>query len=154
MKLQELKGMLMKIENINIELPNGKLLDAHFHVSELTSISKKSIDCGGELHTEKNISLQIWIADDVEHRLSPDALLGIISTSEEKLALTNEEIQVEYQSETLGLYGVTFVGDRFVLTNTRATCKAMDSCTPITKKVKQSMKELSSAICTPGSDCC
>ena len=57
--------------------------------------------------------------DDLEHRLSAEKLLMIINLSEEKLNIQDDEMEIEYQSETIGKYGVSFNGFEFVLENNK-----------------------------------
>lgn len=61
------------------------------------------------------MNFQLWNADDFEHRLKPNKLLNIIKLSEEKLGIGDFEIEVEYQSDTIGKYDLDFNGKTFVL---------------------------------------
>ena len=48
MKLSEIKQHLQNLKTIAFQLPNGDLVPAHFHVTEVGQISKRFIDCGGK----------------------------------------------------------------------------------------------------------
>lgn len=157
MKLSVFKALLKEMETISFQLPNGQLVPAHFHVTEVGSISKNFIDCGGTIRHEKMVNFQLWEANDNDHRLHPEKLISIIELSENKLGLTDEEIEVEYQGETIGKYGLEVEGDKFLLTSLTTDCLAQDKCGIPAEKIKVSLASLSSqknTCCTPGSGCC
>lgn len=141
MKLSEVKNCLGSLQGVNFELPDGSLVPAHFHVTEVGVITRHFIDCGGKVRTEKKANFQLWDANDIEHRLKPQKLANIISLSERVLGLEDLEVEVEYQGNTIGKYDLDFNGENFVLTATQTTCLAQDKCgIP--------------ASCTPGGGCC
>tara|TARA_R110001632_G_scaffold39718_2_gene99329 strand:+ start:5954 stop:6400 length:447 start_codon:yes stop_codon:yes gene_type:complete len=148
MKLSEIKKHLESLKTIAFQLPNGLLVPNHFHVTEVGKITKNFIDCGGTLRKEEVINFQLWEANDYDHRLHPEKLVNIIELSEKVLGLQDLEIEVEYQSETIGKYGLDFNGKNFLLTTTNTNCLAQDSCgIPVQKQEKV-------AACAPGSGCC
>lgn len=155
MKLLEIKQHLQNLKTIAFELPNGDLVPAHFHVTEVGKISKHFIDCGGKVRKEDVINFQLWNENDHDHRLNPEKLLAIIEVSEKTLALENLDIEVEYQSETIGKYGLDFNGTNFVLTSTLTACLAEDQCgIEPAKKPKIRFSEISGPSCDPNSGCC
>lgn len=157
MKLNEFKSKLEEMEQISFRLPNGTLVPAHFHVTEVGSVTKHFIDCGGTIRKEKVVSFQLWEANDYDHRLHPEKLIGIISLSEAKLELSDEEIEVEYQGETIGKYGIELDGNQFVLTSLKTDCLAKDNCGVPAEKLKVSLETIgteSEGCCTPGGGCC
>ena len=154
MKLSEVKTILEKLEDVNFSLPNGQMVPIHFHVTEVGIITKKFIDCGGTVREEKVVNFQLWNANDFEHHLKPTKLLNIIKLSEEKLGIEDAEIEVEYQSETIGKYDLDFNGRHFVLKNKQTACLASDACGIPIEKQKVKLSELNNACCTPNSGCC
>jgi hypothetical protein len=157
MKLSDLKQILTTLENVEFQLENGTFVPEHFHVTEVGMITKNFIDCGGVIRTEKVVNFQVWNADDFEHRLKPNKLLNIIKLSEEKLGIEDFEIEVEYQSDTIGKYDLEFNGKTFVLANKTTACLAQDACGIPSEKQKKNLAELSvnqTNACTPGGDCC
>ena len=102
MKLSKIKEILPTLNNVEFQLENGTFVPEHFHVTEVGQITKHFIDCGGVVRTEKVVNFQLWNANDFDHRLKPTKLLNIIKLSEEKLGMEDAEIEVEYQSETIG----------------------------------------------------
>ena len=157
MKLSQIKEILPALENVEFQLENGTFVPEHFHVTEVGQIIKNFIDCGGVIRKEKAVSFQLWNADDYEHRLKPGKLLSIIKLSEEKLGIEDAEIEVEYQSDTIGRYDLDFNGKTFVLKSKTTACLAKDSCGIPTEKQNKSLSESASGqsnSCTPNSGCC
>ncbi len=121
------------------------------------SIQKHFIDCGGTIRKEQVVNFQLWNANDFEHRLKPTKLLNIIQLSEEKLGIEDNEIEVEYQSDTIGKYDLGFNGTHFVLIPKTTACLASDACGIPSEKAKIQLTELGGASensCAPGSGCC
>lgn len=156
MKLSEIKQQLNSLESITFILPNGTKVPQHFHVTEVGQIIKKFIDCGGVLRNETVVNFQLWEAGDFDHRLAPQKLLNIITLSEKTLGLEDAEIEVEYQSETIGKYDLGFNGKDFLLLAKQTDCLAEDKCgIPAEKqKVKLSDLQSQSSCCAPGGKCC
>jgi hypothetical protein len=157
MKLSEIKNILQNAETMSFELQNGSSVPAHFHVTEVGMITKNFIDCGGTVRNEKVANFQLWNATDTDHRLEPQKLLKIIALSERMLGIEDLEIEVEYQAETIGKYGLDFNGKNFVLTSKQTACLALDACGVLPTKLKVSLADLQStatACCTPGGGCC
>jgi hypothetical protein len=157
MKLSEFKTILSTQNMISFQLPDGSYVPSHFHVTEVGKVSKHFIDCGGTVRTENRINFQLWEANDYDHRLHPEKLVSIIELSEKTLELTDEEIEVEYQGETIGKYGIAWANNEFVLSSLTTDCLAKDKCGVPPEKEKVSLASLSNqkeTTCTPGSGCC
>ena len=154
MTLSEVKNHLQKLDKIAFQLPNGTLVPSHFHVTEVGKVSKHFIDCGGTVRQEEVINFQLWNANDYDHRLHPEKLLHIIELSEKVLGLDDLEIEVEYQGETIGKFGLGFNAPNFLLTSKQTDCLAKDSCGIPEEKPKVKLSELTANSCAPGSGCC
>jgi len=158
MRLSEFKSHLQTLNDVKFILPNGDSVPAHFHITEVGRVLKHFIDCGGVIRKENKVSFQLWEANDYEHRLSPEKLLNIIELSEEKLSITDDEIEVEYQGNTIGKYGVAFQDGQFVLQNTHTDCLAKDNCGIPESQIKRKMSladlQKESSCCDPSSGCC
>ena len=154
MLLSDIKNSLKSLEAVNFELPNGDFVPESFHVTEVGMIQKRFIDCGGVVRDEKVVNFQLWNADDIEYRLKPKRLLDIISLSEKVLGIENLEIEVEYQSDTIGKYALDFNGNHFLLVPKQTACLANDACGITPKTTFFSLETASSACCTPGGGCC
>ena len=98
----------------------------------------------------------MWEADDFDHRIAPQKLKSIVELAEKALHLPDTEIEVEYQSETIGKYGLEFNGITFLLTNKLTACLAEDACGIPSQKQKVNLSELQSknSCCDPKSGCC
>jgi hypothetical protein len=157
MKLSEIKAILPTLENVAFQTPDGTFVPEHFHVTEVGSIQKHFIDCGGTIRKEQVVNFQLWNANDFEHRLKPTKLLNIIKLSEDKLGIEDNEIEVEYQSDTIGKYDLSFNGSHFVLVPKTTACLASDACGIPAEKTKVQLTELAGGnenSCAPGSGCC
>jgi hypothetical protein len=155
MKISDVKSFLNQAETIQFQLPDGSMVPEHFHVTEVGVITKNFIDCGATVREEKVANFQLWDANDFDHRLKPGKLLNIIALSEKVLHLGDLEVEVEYQSDTIGKYGLETDGNQFLLTSKFTDCLASDSCGIPAEKRKVNINELSTAnSCTPGGGCC
>lgn len=157
MKLSEVKELLPTLENVVFQLEDGSFVPEHFHVTEVGTTSKHFIDCGGVTRREEVVNFQLWNADDYEHRLKPGKLLHIITLSEEKLGINDAEVEVEYQSNTIGRYDLGFNGSHFVLKNKTTACLAQDACGVPSSEQKNGLVQIPVAVsssCTPGGGCC
>lgn len=155
MKLSEIKSKLNSLEEIAFQLPNGDLVPSHFHVTEVGKITKHFIDCGGTVRNEEVVNFQLWNADDNNHRLHPEKLVNIIELSERVLGIEDLEIEVEYQAETIGKFGLDFDGKNFLLTQKQTDCLAKDNCGVPETKPKLKFSNLQPAnSCNPNSGCC
>ncbi|MEM1323314.1 MAG: DUF6428 family protein [Bacteroidota bacterium] len=156
MHFDELKSKLQGLTEIVFEHSDGSLVPPHFHVTEVGIVQKRFIDCGGQLRDEAVVNFQLFTADDYDHRLGAEKLLNIIELSTEKLGLTNLPIEVEYQGETIGKYGLKMRGNHFVLVPKQTDCLAKDNCGIPTKEPAIDLSALptSNNGCTPGGGCC
>ena len=149
MKLSEVKEALNEMNEVVFRLEDGTKVPAHFHVTEVGSVKRHFIDCGGTIRNDEAVNFQLWTAADYDHRLATTKLLNIIALSEDKLGLSDAEVKVEYQTETIGVYGLAFKDNSFILTNTQTDCLAKDAC-----GIPQENKVTEQACCTPGGGCC
>lgn len=157
MKLSELKTILPQLHQISFKLENGTLVPSHFHLTELGFIEKRFVDCGGTVRFEKSISLQLWTANDIDHRFQAEKWLSILTRFELELALEDVEIEVEYQQETIGKFNLAFDGHGFILLNKKTACLAEDQCGIPSQKPRIRLSDLTAASeksCSPGSGCC
>jgi hypothetical protein len=158
MKLSEIKKHLATADAVNFVLPAGAYVPEHFHVTEVALVTKHFIDCGGTVRNEKVANFQLWDANDYEHRLKPQKLINIIALSERILGIEDLEIEVEYQSDTIGKYGLHYNGKNFSLVPKQTACLAKEHCAvPAAKQKLQLTDDLVTEkqnCCAPGSGCC
>jgi len=151
MKLSQIKTILNSVEAVNFILEDGTVIPEHFHVTEVGLVTKNFIDCGGTIRKETVINFQLWNANDFDHRLKPQRLINIIELSEKVLGIENYEIEVEYQTQTIGKYNLDFNGNDFVLLNKKTACLAENQC-GIPSNKNEIIKETNG--CKPGGSCC
>lgn len=152
MKLSEIKQLLNTVDTVNFQLENGTFVPEHFHVTEIGIVTKHFIDCGGVVRTEKVVNFQLWDANDFDHRLKPGKLQNIISLSEKVLGLEDLDIEVEYQSDTIGKYDLGFNGQNFLLLAKKTACLAADHCGIPKEKLK--LSDLQTSCCGTDGNCC
>ncbi len=156
MKLSELKNHLSELDSFQITLPNGEFIPAHFHITEVGLITRDFIDCGGTRRTEQWINMQLWTAEDFDHRLAPSKLLGILEMAQDQLELDDLSIEMEYQSGTIGRFGVDFDNGIFKLSAKHTDCLAKEKCEIPTPKESFDLSGMvqNAKSCTPGGGCC
>lgn len=152
MKLSTFKKYLTELENLHFIQVNGALVPSHFHVTELGLVTKNFVDCGGDVHEEKWANLQIWLADDTDHRLKPAGLLNILKISNQVLKDQDLEIEIEFQAETIGRYALDFKYGDFVLVAKQTDCLAKVQCGIPQQQPLVNLAE--AKVCTPGGGCC
>jgi len=150
MKISEMKRCLAGLDAVNFKLPDGTYLPSHFHVTEVGLVTKHFIDCGGVERRETVANFQLWEAGDYDHRLAPQKFLRILDLSKKILGDDDLNIEVEYQQQTIGKFGLEFDGRDFLLTLKQTACLAQDACgIPADKLPKKT-----SSCCTPSGGCC
>ncbi|MFM9063580.1 MAG: DUF6428 family protein [Pirellula sp.] len=90
--------------SMRIVLPTGTSIPAHFDVTEVGHIQKRFVDCGGTLRSSASCLLQIWVANDLDHRLDSTKLSKII---EKGLGLFDNQhisVEIEYEQGVLSQY--------------------------------------------------
>ncbi len=95
-------------------LPDGDVVAAHAHITEVGRIDKTFIDCGGTVRKISTCSLQAWVADDTDHRLNPATLAAILDRAAPILADEDLEVEIEYEDCQISQFpveSVTVQGD-------------------------------------------
>jgi hypothetical protein len=128
MKIAEIKATLAGLQAVNFKLPDGSYLPPHFHVTEVGLVTKHFIDCGGTERKETVANFQLWEAGDYDHRLAPQKFLHILNLCQKVLGSDDLDIEVEYQQDTIGKFGLDFDGKDFLLTVKQTACLAQDAC--------------------------
>lgn len=131
MTLAEFKNQLPLLDHLAFQTENKHPVPPHFHLTEMGRITKHFIDCGGKEQNQQLVNFQLWAAEDVNHRLTPEKLSGIIKQTQRILNIPDDlEIEIEYQFDTIGKYGLDFEAGVFVLTKKKTACLASDRCAP------------------------
>lgn len=157
MTLSQFKAHLAAREAVSFLQTDGQPVPPHFHVTEMGLVTKDFIDCGGTVRSERAVTFQLWVADDTDHRLVSPKLLGIIAMGERIFGSDDLEVEVEYQGDTIGRYGLDFAGGHFQLTAKQTDCLAKEQCgVPELAEVGAffSLTQSTAGACKPGSGCC
>lgn len=156
MKLSQFKKHLEAVTDINFVLPNGTKIPSHFHITEVGMTTKQFTDCGNTFRISKTATFQLWTSVDFYHRLEPQKILKIINSTEKMFAGDDLEIEIEYQLDTIGKFGLDFTNNEFVLTNTKTDCLAKDNCGIPVDKIKAKIGEWKEKVtcCGVDSNCC
>ncbi|MEM1440887.1 MAG: DUF6428 family protein [Verrucomicrobiota bacterium] len=150
MTIIELKSALAAEGEKALEftLPDGKFIPAHFHLTEIGFVRKEFIDCGGTVRVEGKCLLQVWVANDVEHRVDVAKFLEILEHGKPVLPSEELPVEVEYEHPYIAHFpiGGIKIGDEIVtieLTLKHTDCLAKDVC---------GIDEVTG--CAVGSGCC
>lgn len=118
---------------LHLLLPDGDLVAAHFHVTEVGRVAKDFIDCGGTVRSSRSCVLQVWVADDTAHRLDAAKLAGIVRLAAPVLGGDDLPVEVEYDAGLITQLPVTAAevtpaGLLFHLGGKHTACLAPDRC--------------------------
>jgi hypothetical protein len=137
MKLSEFKAILARQPDSSIffVLPTGTKIPPHAHVTDVARVDKRFIDCGGVFRTESVCRMQIWFADDTDHRVGARMLLKVLDKAAVFLETDSLEIDEEYEAPFISQFPILRVeasNDSLLvhLGIKHTTCLAEDRCLP------------------------
>lgn len=139
---------------LRFELPDGGLIEAHAHITEVGRVDRSFIDCGGTIRRISVCNLQAWVADDVDHRLSPGKLARVLDLAAPLFHGEDLPVEIEYEDGLISQFPVLSAEGgpdgvlRFVLGSKHTDCLAKDVCLP------PQGAGAASSCCTPGGGCC
>ncbi|MBX9627749.1 MAG: hypothetical protein K2X82_28375 [Gemmataceae bacterium] len=135
MTMSELRAVLAANGGaaLHFLLPDGDLVPAHFHVTEVGRVRKDFVDCGGTRRTAESCVLQLWVADDTAHRLDAAKLARIVGLAAPLLGEADPPVEVEYDTGFITQFPVTAAevtpgGLLFHLGGKHTACLAPDRC--------------------------
>jgi hypothetical protein len=114
-------------------LPDRAFVPDHCHITEVGRVRKDFVDCGGTVRSLESCVLQVWVADDVDHRLDTSKLLKIMEAASSSLGLGDLPVEVEYERGVVSQYPLggfepTPKGILFYLGTKHTACLAPDRC--------------------------
>ena len=120
-------------QHLELRLPTGESVPAHFHITEVGKVTRDFIDCGGTRRSEASCVLQTLVAHDVDHRLSTSKLAGILEKSSSLGIEDSLEVEVEVQGASIEVYGISDSKRDdgtlcFTLKPKQTACLALDKC--------------------------
>ena len=137
MKINEFKTHLATHPNAELRfiLPDGDVIPAHAHITEVGRLDKAFIDCGGIIHRTSICLLQAWVADDVDHRFLPGGLAKVLAGAEPLLQSDDLPVEVEYEDCAITQFPVEEAAFAdgvlsFTLGTKHTDCLAKSVCLP------------------------
>lgn len=137
MTLSEFSKLLLDHPNhgMTLALPDGTEAPAHFHITEIGAVSKSFLDCGGKSHSEQACVLQVWVADDYDHRIQAGKLARILKAASDLFESTDVPVEFEHEAPVLTRLPIESVDTEndlltFHLSHKKADCLAKDICLP------------------------
>ena len=99
--------------------------------------------------------MQLWTSVDFQHRLDPEKVISIIDATSGMFEGEDLEIEIEFQQDTVGKFGLEYNDNQFVLTNTKTDCLAKENCGIPVEKIKiNELQENITSYCPSNSNCC
>ena len=114
-------------------LPDKSFVPVHYHITEVGRVQKDFVDCGGTVRSTKACVLQVWVANDVDHRLETTKLASIMDIAAPLLQSDELPVEVEYEEGVISQYpigGMEVTPSRllFYLGFKHTACLAPEKC--------------------------
>ena len=111
MKTSEFKRLLTKYPEYDIQfiLPDGGLVPLHAHITEVGRVDKTFLDCGATVRKVSYLSLQSWVADDMDHRLPAGKLVEIIDRAAPILGADDLDVELEYEGALISQFPIVAI---------------------------------------------
>jgi len=136
--------------NLRFVLPDGGIVPAHAHITEVGRVDKTFFDCGATFRKTSFLCLQAWVADDTDHRLPAGKLADIIDRAAPLFQGDDLDVELEYEDGLISQFPVESLsidGESVVvfLSTKHTDCLAKDICLAPAQE---------SEGCCSGSGCC
>lgn len=135
MKLAQFKALLQsnRTRAFRLQLPDQSAVPMSFHVTEVGLINKTFIDCGGKIHSVQTCQLQVWVGEDVDHRIEAGKMADILELAQTLLPNDFLDVEIEYEGDLISQYPIerAVVSDDAVtleLTTRHTDCLAKELC--------------------------
>lgn len=108
MKLKEFKTLLEanRDKQFLLQLPDQTQVPLSFHVTEVGYVDKKFIDCGGKVHSTQTCQLQVWVGEDIDHRLNAGKLADILKLAKSVVPDDEIDLEIEYEATLISQYPI------------------------------------------------
>lgn len=121
--------------HLRFVLPDGGIVPAHAHITEVGRVDKTFFDCGATFRKSSFLCLQAWVADDTDHRLPAGKLADIIDRAAPLFHGDDLDIELEYEDGLISQFPVESVSAEgkslvVVLSSKHTDCLAKDICLP------------------------
>ncbi len=119
--------------SLSFELPSGEIVPPHFHLTEVGRVHKTFIDCGGTKREAISCQLQLWSANDFDHRLAAGKLLKIMEMAAPLLDRIRSPSRWNTEKNVASIYTIGDVVNAFgvirvSLLGKQTDCLAKDKC--------------------------
>ena len=119
--------------NLRFALPDGGIVPAHAHITEVGRVDKTFFDCGATFRKTSFLCLQAWVADDIDHRLPAGKLADIIDRAAPLFQGDDLEVELEYEDGLISQFPVQSLsvdGESVVvfLSTKHTDCLAKEIC--------------------------
>lgn len=111
MQLHVIKALLRQNPDklLQFILPDGAVIPAQFHVTEVGHVVKNFVDCGGTIRHTSLVQLQVWLGNDLDHRLTAGKLAQILELAKGLIPSDELEVEIEYEACALSQYALSAV---------------------------------------------
>lgn len=144
-------------------LPDGGAVPVSFHITEVGKVHKHFMDCGGTVREITTCQLQVWVGEDVDHRIETGKMAGILEKGKALLPDEQVPVEIEYEERVISQYrieGHEVTDDSIILrlVHKHTECLAPELCgLPATGLAKEfrlpSIDGKSAPCCGPGGCC-
>ncbi len=135
--LSSLRSALASARELPITViwPDGELIEAHFHVTEVGRVQRDFVDCGGTVRQVVSCLLQTWVGDDLDHRITGGKLLKAIEHAAPILRGEDLPVELEYDAcnvvQLKVLSAIAEAGQLVIRLGKKHTdCLARELCVP------------------------
>jgi hypothetical protein len=158
MNLHAFKALLASQggKHFRLQLPDGSPVPVSFHVTEVGHVKKTFIDCGGTLRTAESCQLQVWVGEDVDHRIEAKKAAAILEKAKSFLPDETIPVEIEYEDRVVSQYVIVghAIKDQSVvlkLGHKHTDCLAKELCGV---PVKAGSADETATSCCSGTGCC
>jgi hypothetical protein len=137
MNIRELKAQLRAHPELNVSIrrPDGSLVPAHYHLTEVGHVAKRFVDCGGKFRASETCVLQTHYGTprDDGHRLTAGKFAKILDLAKPILPAEDLLVEIEYDAGVISqspLTGISLVGGtvQLELGAKHTDCLAKEKC--------------------------
>ena len=113
MNITDLKAQLRAHPELNVSIrrPDGSLVPAHYHLTEVGHVAKNFVDCGGKFRASETCVLQTHFGSprDDGHRLTAGKFAKILDLAKPILPAEDLPVEVEYEAGVISQAPLTAV---------------------------------------------
>jgi hypothetical protein len=157
MKTSELLETLHQYPNHHLQyvLPDGGMIPIHAHITEVGRVDKTFLDCGATVRKLSTLSLQAWVADDLDHRFTAGKLALVIDRAATIIGADDLPVEIEYEDGLISQFPVESIAPSsdvllFHLGTKHTDCLAKDICLPPAREDASNDE----GSCCSGTGCC